>query len=528
MRKFCSYGPVDCRHHFCVKRQDLIQRCHDQLIGIPDEGGHFFTIWAPRQCGKTWLTRQMKKEIERRYQERFIIGLMSMEGVVMKENDPAETFLSKVPLLMSRALKVDVDAPDTWEEFGNLFSTALNLFEKPLILFMDEFDKLPPPVIDRLVSIFRDIYLDRENFNLHSLALIGVRAVLGVDSHRGSPFNIQRSLHVPNFTKEEVEELFRQYMDESAQEVEPSVVNAVYEATRGQPGLVGWFGELLTEKYNPGLEKAIDMSNWREVYGAALHKEWNNTILNLIKKAQEDYADYLLQLFTKSDIPFTIRTKWCSYLYLNGIIDSTESTDASGNKVYSCRFSSPYVQDCLYHAFTMDLAGDRLPILPLDPLDTLSDVFGKSELDIPALLGRYKAYLQRLKARGLNPWRDQPRRSDMHYTEYVGHFHLYFWLRQAIEDICVISPEFPTGNGRVDLHLGCGEKKGVIEVKSFKNQSKLEKAKGQAVAYAKKLGFSATTLALFVPLEDEEILARLSGEGVINGVRVTVIAIGWV
>ena len=33
---------------------------------------------------------------------------------------------------------------------------------------------------------------------LHGLALVGVRAVLGIDSDRGSPFNVQRSLHVPN------------------------------------------------------------------------------------------------------------------------------------------------------------------------------------------------------------------------------------------------------------------------------------------------------------------------------------------
>ncbi|MFP4429135.1 MAG: hypothetical protein ACLFPB_07420 [Desulfovermiculus sp.] len=34
------------------------------------------------------------------------------------------------------------------------------------------------------------------NYFLHGLALIGVRAVLGVGSERGSPFNVQHSLHV--------------------------------------------------------------------------------------------------------------------------------------------------------------------------------------------------------------------------------------------------------------------------------------------------------------------------------------------
>ncbi|QTA82411.1 AAA ATPase-like domain-containing protein [Desulfonema limicola] len=528
MRKFHSYGPVDCRHHFCVKRNNLIQKCFNQLIGIPDEGGHYFTIWSPRQCGKTWLMRQVKKEIEKQYPEKFVIGMMSMQGIVLEKDDPPEAFLLRVPLLMSRFFKVNIEIPASWEEFGKIFSKQMNLFKKPLIIFIDEFDKLPPIVIDRCVSMFRDIYLDKDNFYIHGLALIGVRAVLGVDSLRGSPFNIQRSLHVPNFTIEEVEDLFNQYQTESGQKIESEVVKTVYDSTKGQPGLVCWFGELLTETYNPGADRIINMSAWENVYAAALHKEWNNTVLNLIKKAQGQYADYVLELFTKSDLSFSIRAEWCSYLYLNGIIDSLESGEPSGSRTYVCRFSSPFVQTCLYEAFTMDFAGDRLPILALDPLDTLSDVFEPPELNIPALLERYKSYLKRLKAKSINPWKDQPRRSDLHYTEYVGHFHLYFWLQNAVGRLCSVSPEFPTGNGRVDLHLRCKDRQGIIEVKSFKDQSELEYSRKQALKYAQNLELSAITLAVFVPVEDEEILEKLSSSQIIEGVKLDVSAIGWV
>lgn len=73
MRRFHSYGPVDCRYHFCVDRQTLVERCIDQLVGIPDQGGHYFTIWAPRQTGKTWLMRQMREEIPQRYGDQFTL-----------------------------------------------------------------------------------------------------------------------------------------------------------------------------------------------------------------------------------------------------------------------------------------------------------------------------------------------------------------------------------------------------------------------------------------------------------------------
>ncbi|MCP4349762.1 MAG: hypothetical protein GY795_30140 [Desulfobacterales bacterium] len=92
----------------------------------------------------------------------------------------------------------------------------------------------------------------------------------------------------------------------------------------------------------------------------------------------------------------------------------------------------------------------------------------------------------------------------------------------------VLSPEFPTGNGRVDLHLKCDGRQGIIEVKSYKSQSKLEKAKKQAAGYAKKLELPAITIAVFTPVEDEQVLRQLSGEQIIEGVKVTTTAIGWV
>ena len=193
-------------------------------------------------------------------------------------------------------------------------------------------------------------------------------------------------------------------------------------------------------------------------------------------------------------------------------------------------FSSPFIQQRLYNALTADLVGDRMPILALEPLDDLADVFDCSSagLNLPALLERYKAYLKRLKAKGLNPWKDQPRRVDLHITEYVGHFHLHFWLHNAVGRRCVISPEFPTGNGRVDLHLKCGEKRGIVEVESFRDLSELETSKNQAGSYAKKLGLNSVTVAVFVPVEDENVLEKLSGETNISGVKVAVSAIGWV
>jgi len=530
MRHFHSHGPVEPEAHFFVPRRELVETCTEQLIGRPGEsGGHYFTIWAPRQTGKTWLMREARRQIKERCGDQFIVADMSMQRVILHKSDTEEQFLSDLPHHLQFEFGFD-EAPSVvrWSDFADVFRTERRHFDRPLILFIDEFDKLPPHIIDRVVNLFRDMYLRRDKYLLHGLALIGVRSVLGLESQRGSPFNIQRSLHVPNFSEEEVTDLFRQYQDESGQKVEPWVVAEICKVTRGQPGLVCWFGELLTEKkYNPDRQNAIDAAAWRKAYHAALFREWNNTVLNLVKKAKGEYEPQVLELFARSDIEFRLDTDWCNYLYFNGIIDAETATDEQGNEVEICRFSSPFVQERLYNALTDHLVGDRLPILPLEVLDDLADVFAGDRMNLPALLERYRAYLARLGAQGINPWEGQPRRSDLRLTEAVGQFHLYAWLRAAVNGYAAVSPEFPTGNGAVDLHIRTGEAEAIIEVKSFANLRQLSSSREQAARYAASLGLDSVTLALFVASKDEEVLRKLSGETTIDNTRVFVVPIGW-
>ncbi|MCP4157867.1 MAG: hypothetical protein GY757_59710 [bacterium] len=527
MRHFHSYGPVDCDEHFCVDRGELIAECTNLLVGSRGKSGSYFTIWAPRQSGKTWLMHQVKKAIKHKYKERFIVADLSMQGVVLKSSDPEDAFLQKIPKIMLDGFDLDIEAPEAWEEWALYFHKRRGLFDRPVILFIDEFDSLPAKVIDRLVTLFRDMYLKRDGYLLHGLALVGVRAVLGVESERGSPFNIQRALHIPNLTYNETRSLFNQYQSESQQEIEPGVVNSVFTVTRGQPGLVSWFGELLTEKYNPGQKKTLCAKTWATVYSAALHKEWNNTLLNIVKKARSEYRPHIMELFTRPDIPFNLYKERTNYLYLNGIVDHKLIVDEENSKKEVCRFASPFVQACLYGVLTDDLVGDRTPIMALEPLDELADIFDGDRLDTPALLRRYTLYLARLKARGLNPWKDQPRRSDMHFTEAVGHFHLYAWLREAVGRRCVVSPEFPTGNGKVDLHLRCRKGTSVIEVKSFVDAAQIREAKKQAAGYAVGIGLKQVTVAVFVPVDDETVIEKLSDEVLIDGIQVTLVAIAW-
>ena len=530
MRRFHSYGPVDCKYHFCVHRKKLIEKCKDQLIGISEEGGHFFTIWAPRQTGKTWLLRQSIEEMKKLYGGRFVIGDISMQGIAIEKDDnPNIIFFKRWQTVIRNEFKINVGEIESWEKWMSLFEKDSGIFEKPLILIIDEFDKLPKEVIDTIVSMFRDMYLTRKNYMLHGLALVGVRAVLGVDSDKGSPFNIQRSIHIPNLTYEEVSEMFNQYQDESGQSIDTDVVDKIYEVTNGQPGLVGWFGELLTEKYNEDPTKKIDMDLWEEVYACSRAIEHNNTVLNIISKARNEYKEYVYRLFANSDVDFSFKTDWCNYMYMHGLISYDRIKERRQIR-YVCRFSSPFIQICLYDAFIGEIKEIHdYSVLAIEPLDILEDVFEANSLNLPALLERYKAYLKRLHDKGINPWKNQPRRkSDLHLTEAVGHFHLYHWLQMALDNRCAIMPEFPTGNGKVDLHLLCDDDdiKGLIEVKSFVSTYQVQKAMKQAAEYAKSTKHKEVTVVMFAPFPDEDILKQISRKENIDGVEVHVVAIG--
>ncbi len=65
-------------------------------------------------------------------------------------------------------------------------------------------------------------------------------------------------------------------------------------------------------------------------------------------------------------------------------------------------------------------------------------------------------------------------------------------------------------------------------MKSFTSHSKAANARIQAARYAALLNLNAVTLVLFIPVEDETVLKKLSDMQEIDGVKVTVEAIGWV
>ena len=509
MRKFSSYGPIDTVLNYYVPRQNLIDEAVDHLVGEdPARGGHYITVWAPRQRGKSWILNQALWQVrgDPRY-AGFDVLKINLEHLKQERNtDSIAQWLAKDILEKLAISGVEVR---TLKEIYEVFRQ--DVLKKPLILILDEFDALLPEAISGLVSVFRNIYNTRreqsdkysaeKEYLLHGMALIGVRSVVGLDNPRGSPFNVQRSLQIPNLTPEEVAEMFHWYERESGQSVELAVIERIYSELRGQPGLTSWFGELLTETYNKH-NPTITLRDFEIVEAAATNRLPNTNIINLISKANEQpHRDFLIALFqTEEKIPFQYDDPSINFLYMNGVI---EEEIASETESY-VKFPSPFVQKRLFNRFADVIFHDTGTLYP--PFTKLTHILTPAGLHIKNLLRLYEAYLQK-NHRWL--FKEAPRRADLRLYEAVYHFNLYMWLARFLQSVGGrVYPEFPTGNGQIDLLIRYQEQRYGVELKSFRSDFAYAAALEQSARYARQLQLSTITVVFFVEAVDDETRAQ--------------------
>ncbi|MFQ5418938.1 MAG: AAA-like domain-containing protein [Anaerolineae bacterium] len=500
MYKFSSYGPINTKLHYHVPRTGLIDFAHTQLVGEdPVEGGHYITVWAPRQAGKTWIMQNVLWRLQK--DERFDVAKINLQ--TLKSEPDIGNIIRYIANNLSRALKREIAIPKTLDDFEHIFTPSVLV--KPLILILDEFDALHETAISHLANSLRNIYVNQRDqsslpteerdYLLHGVALVGVRAVLGVENISGSPFNVQHSLHIPNLTANEVESMFHWYQRESGQSVDPEVITQLFTETRGQPGLTSWLGELLTEKYNETPDQPITMTHFQRAYLWAISGLGNANILNIISKArQSPYKELVLNLFKPGE-------KWLfryddarmNFLYLNGVIDVEETA----THLYA-RFPSPFVQKRLFNYFANDIFPEMGQLYA--PFEGLDDAITGDRLHIPNLLRRYERYLQKNR-----DWllKDAPRRTDLRIYEAVYHFNLYMYLARFLQSRRgQVFPEFPTGNGKIDLIIRYAGQLYGLEVKSYQDAFEYGEALKQAARYGRQLGLDEIALAFFVEAVD--------------------------
>jgi hypothetical protein len=149
---------------------------------------------------------------------------------------------------------------------------------------------------------------------------------------------------------------------------------------------------------------------------------------------------------------------------MNGVV----SIDETSLTEYYVKFPCPYIQKRLFNYFARELYQGMDGLY--DPFEDLSDTINDQYIDIPRLLQRYEQYLQANREMVL---KDAPRRkNDLRVFEAVFQFHLYLYLVNFFRNYGVqVVPEFPTGNGTIDLLIRYAGQLLGLELKSLINRA---------------------------------------------------------
>jgi len=257
-------------------------------------------------------------------------------------------------------------------------------------------------------------------------------------------------------------------------------------------------GELLTEpqKYNKTPDKPITMPQFNRMYEAAMNLLPNNNIQNIISKVRQDpYKHVVLELFkTAQKVEFAYDDPLTNFLYLNGAVDY-ETEDGK----HYLKFPCPFVQKRLFNYFSREIFHEIGKLQSL--FDDMSDIITETHLNVRNLLQRYGLYLAANRGWLL---KNVPRRADLRIYEAIYHFNLYMYLTKFLQGYGgQVYPEFPTGNGQIDLIISYAGQRYGLEVKSFSTKHEYDKGLIQAARYGNMLGLSEITLGLFVEAVDE-------------------------
>ena len=255
MRFFNTAGPVRCQDHYCLpplQRFNLPEILN--LIGQKK----YFVLHAPRQTGKTTCLLALMDYINSQNTHRALY--INVEGAQGAREDVSRGIKAILLQMATRAQDHLGDSfliqqlPKAFEECGEdaaleiLLSSWSKSSPKPIVLLIDEIDSL---VGDTLISVLRQLrsgYDKRPAGFPSTVVLCGVRDVRDYRIHSdqgktvitgGSCFNIKaESLRLGNFSRPEVEALYRQHTDETGQAFEPAALEKAWDLTAGQPWLV--------------------------------------------------------------------------------------------------------------------------------------------------------------------------------------------------------------------------------------------------------------------------------------------------
>ena len=224
-RVFETKGMVSPEKSYYVPLENVVNENNQDMKTMVD-WGRYFTIFAPRQSGKTTFFEHFCKDIEK--EPTYIAIQLSFQKL---RNNSTKDFYQYIQKKLYKQLinkLKEVNCPQLESvlnflnqhflrnhmDFNNLFEELNDLIKyKKIVIFIDEFDGIPKNDLVDFLMTLRDLYQEykgKDDKALYSVGLVGIRNIarLTVDSENPSPFNIADEVKLPSFTLNNVRSLY--------------------------------------------------------------------------------------------------------------------------------------------------------------------------------------------------------------------------------------------------------------------------------------------------------------------------------
>jgi len=453
-RFFEKSGIVDPGASYYVQLENVTNMDNQDLKTMVDLG-RYFSIFAPRQSGKTTFFKGFCRRLGK--DPLYVPILLSFQDC---KNLSAQRFFQLIrksiynqlisrlelvgcPYLDAVKSYLDTHALSDHISFRELFEELNGMVkQKKIVIFIDEFDGIPRAELENFLTTLRELYQEYKESKdkaLYSVGLVGIRNITKLIVGGVSPFNIADQVKLPPFSLKNVRDLYAQYTAETNQPFTDEAVEAVYTETAGQPWLVNRLGTILTVEIKPETTEAITQEDVAEAVEILLYED-NSHFDNITEKAKQYKETFMDVVF--NGVEYVPGDQEQSLLLTHGLIQAPGKEVRVGNPIYKKRFTKTFFRQV---AAQTDVSSMRY-YLP------------DSRLNMERILADFERYIARIGAAAFY--------STTNPMEVTGKFQLTAWLYQFVSEASGdLYYESRTGLGIMDIMLVYKKNKYIVETK---------------------------------------------------------------
>jgi len=477
-KTFNIAGPCRPDEHYMLP---TLERCQGILNLI--EHKQYFVIHAARQSGKTTLLLELAQQLNEagKYYALYC-SLETVQGITEAEQGIFSIINRlKLEVELQERLSEYSFAPDA-DHFSTILIRSLSLFckqlDKPLVVLFDEVDCLSNGTLISFLRQLRDGYVNRSRIAFaHSIILVGMR---NIRDYKGkireeretlgsaSPFNIvSDALTLPNFTFEDLANLYVQHTKQTGQIFPVLVLEKIYHNTQGQPWLVNAIAREIVEKIlENDFSQTIEPKHVEQAVQTLILRR-DTHIDSLMERLKEARVQRIIEpVIIGESKGYSVLDDDHQYVLDLGLLRHAEGHLIPANPIYG-----EVIVRTLGSRTQMEMDERAYP--------SLSPTYvTNGKLDMKRLLSDFQSF-----------WRENSEIwvGRYQYQEAAPHLILQAFLQRLVNGGGRISRELASGSGRIDLCIHYEGADYPIELKLRYSEKTYQEGLEQLAGYMEKL-----------------------------------------